>query len=79
MTSINSRQVFAFNADPDQDVDEETLSDDDDYNPGSIEAVYCYEDELDILAILGTFVFLNRCLSNLDWFTLLFRLEIHHT
>ena len=43
---MQSKQVFAFNADPDErdaslnDSDEVS---DDDYNPGSVEAAYCFE------------------------------------
>jgi len=52
----SSNMVFSFNADPDNE-STETLSDDfsedDDYNPGSMEAVYCYDDELEILAVLA--------------------------
>ena len=45
-------QVFAFNADPDErdaslnDFDEVS---DDDYNPGSVEAAYCFEVKLQFL------------------------------
>ena len=43
---LQSKQVFAFNADPDEN--EESINDldevsDDDYNPGSVEAAYCFE------------------------------------
>lgn len=43
--------VFAFDADPDRS--DEYHVEDEDYNPFNAEAVYAYEDELDILAILG--------------------------
>ena len=47
--------AFAFNADPDDPREEpdEASDDDDDYNPGGYEAVYCFEDELEIMAILS--------------------------
>ena len=51
--------AFSYSADPDDPItNEETIElsddeDDDDYNPGGYEAVYCFEDELEIMAILN--------------------------
>ena len=43
--------AFEFNADPDpKEID--TEESDDDFNPGGFESVYCYENELNILAVL---------------------------
>ena len=44
--------AFEYNADPDPK-EAESEESDGDYNPGGYEAVYCYEDELDIIAILS--------------------------
>ena len=40
---MKTRQVFTFNADPDDDDQgkEATSDDDEDYNPGGYEAVFC--------------------------------------
>ena len=54
---LQSKQVFAFNADPDEN--EESINDldevsDDDYNPGSVEAAYCFEVKLFFFIFLVT-------------------------
>ena len=45
--------AFEFNADPDpKETSANDSSSDEEYNPAGYEVVYCYENELDILAVL---------------------------
>ena len=45
--------AFEFNADPDpKETSANDSSSDEEYNPSGYEVVYCYENELDILAVL---------------------------
>ena len=48
---MNCSIAFEFNADPDPK-EADTEESDEDFNPGGYESVYCYENELDILAVL---------------------------
>jgi len=55
-----SKLVFALNADPEADQakslvpnDNDDDDDDDEYDPGGVNVCYCFENELDILAVLG--------------------------
>ena len=48
---LQSKLVFEFNADPDP---KEPIEDsDEDYDPAGYEVYYCYENELDVLAVLS--------------------------
>ena len=55
---MEMKLAFSYNADPDdtstnEKAIESSDEDDDDYNPGGYEPVFCFEDELEIMAILN--------------------------